>query len=366
MESKEYLEKLYDESLAFVGSGNQIHSNLPQSIKNDLDVILKNSEKRKGVITVLLTSVVYKSLFPEQDVRKHQSQLEGGYSGRTFDTKIITPFLQSKNFPAPSETGWLTRSLETNSPYNLDYKPNITPKPLKTAFLSILDKVQSEEIAEDCCYYLIQGLIIQRNSQEINLTKPADLPISVIITLLKAHFSSSYTSEGASRLPVLALYAVYQCLIKEAKRFDGKKLLDIESHTSADSRSGRIGDIDIVDENGKEFEAVEVKFGIPITSQLIRGSFEKFKTTQVKRYYLLSTSNIDEDDKENIDFEIERIKNIHGCNVIANGLVHSLNYYLRLISDTSEFISNYVDLVEEDKALKFEHKQQWNVVNSKR
>jgi DNA (cytosine-5)-methyltransferase 1 len=49
------------------------------------------------------------------------------------------------------------------------------------------------------------------------------------------------------------------------KRFEGKKLLDIESHTSADSRSGRIGDIDIVDEKGRAFEAVEVKHGIPIT-----------------------------------------------------------------------------------------------------
>lgn len=366
MEPKKNLEKLYNESLTFVGSGNKIKSNLPITIKENLDIILNNSEKRKGVITVLLTSLIYKSLFPEQDVRKHQSQLDGGYSGRTFDTKYITPFLKSKNFPAPSETGWLTRSLETNSPYYLDYKPNITPKALKTSFLSILDSIQNENISEKCASYLIQGLIIQRNSQEIDLTKPADLPISTIIKLLTSHFNAHYTSEGASRLPVLALYAVYECLIKEAKRFEGKTLLNIESHTSADSRSGRIGDVDIIDKKGKEFEAVEVKFGIPITSQLIRSSFEKFKTTQVKRYYLLSTSNIDEDDITNIEFEIERIKNIHGCNVIANGLINSLNYYLRLISDTSEFISNYVDLVEEDKALKFEHKQQWNIVNSTR
>lgn len=366
MEPQEYLEKLYDESLASVGSGNEIKTKLSKPFTYNLDIILEYSEKRKGVITVLLTSLIYKSLFPKQDVRKHQSQMEGGYSGRTFDTKYITPFLQNKNFPAPSETGWLTRSLETNSPYYLDYKPNITPKALKTAFLNILDQANTKEKAEKCSSYLIQGLIVQRNSQEIDLAKPADLPISAIIRLLKAHFDSSYTSEGASRLPVLALYAVYQCLMNEAKRFEGKKLLEIESHTSADSRSGRIGDVDIVDENNKEFEAVEVKFGIPITSQLIRGSFEKFKTTQVKRYYLLSTDNIDENDKVNVENEIERIKNIHGCNVIANGLINSLNYYLRLISDTSEYISNYVDLVEQDGALKFEHKQQWNVIISSR
>lgn len=360
----EYLEILYDKCIKKVGSGDEIDSDVNEIIKNKLDIVLNHSEKRKGVITVLFTSLIYKSLNPKQDVRKHQSQMDQGYSGRTFDTKYITPFLQNKKFPAPSETGWLTRSLETNSPYYLDYKPNITPKKLKTAFLELLDLAKDKESAENFASYLLQGLIIQRNSQEIDLAKPTDLPISVIINLLTTHFNSSYTSEGASRLPVLALYAVYQCLINEAKRFEDKKLLNIESHTSADSRSGRIGDVDIVDAKNRPFEAVEVKFGIPINSQLIRISFEKFKTTQVKRYYLLSTDNIDETDKENIIFEIEKIKKIHGCNVIANGLINSLNYYLRLISDTSDFISNYVDLVENDSALKFEHKQQWNKINS--
>jgi hypothetical protein len=65
-----------------------------------------------------------------------------------------------------------------------------------------------------------------------------------------------------------------------------------------------------------------------------------------------------------IDQEIERIKNIHGCHVIANGLTHSLKYYLRLLSDTSEFIENYVNLIENDTALKFEHKKQWNIIIS--
>ncbi|MGB5941556.1 MAG: hypothetical protein WBG71_01615 [Leeuwenhoekiella sp.] len=364
MEPKEYLDKLYDESLALVGSGIEIVTELDADVKGFLDIALKNSEHRKGMFTVMFTSIVYKTLFPEQDVRKHQASMEGGYSGRGFDEKNVTPFLKSKNFPAPSETGWGTKKLEMNSPYYLDFKAKLTPAIFKNAFLNILDQIESHLNPEYCLSYLIQGLIIRRNSQNIDLAKPANLPISFIIKLLNEHFESKYSSEGASRLPVLALYAIYQCLVNEAKRFEGKRLLPIESHTSADARSGRIGDVDLVDETGKEFEAVEVKFGIPITARLIQGSYEKFKTTQVKRYYLLSTANIDQNDKESIDIEIERIKNIHGCNVIANGLIHSLNYYLRLISDTSEFISNYVDLVEADGALKFEHKQHWNVINS--
>ncbi len=138
----------------------------------------------------------------------------------------------------------------------------------------------------------------------------------------------------------------------------------MESHTSADTRSGRIGDVDIVDDKGKAFEAVEVKHGIPITIQLVKDAYEKFSTTQVKRYYLLSTANIDETEKDSIEKEVERIKNIHGCHVIANGLINSLRYYLRLLSDTSEFIDKYVNLLEEDSALKFEHKTEWNKIIS--
>jgi DNA (cytosine-5)-methyltransferase 1 len=153
-------------------------------------------------------------------------------------------------------------------------------------------------------------------------------------------------------------------LINEAKRFESKTLLEIENHTSADSRSGRIGDIDIVDEKERAFEAVEVKHGIPITAQLVKDAFEKFKTTQVNRYYLLSTANVSDHALKDIDSEIERIKNIHGCHVIVNGLTSSLKYYLRLLTDTSEFIENYVNLIENDTALKFEHKKEWNNIIS--
>lgn len=363
-EPANYLEKIYNESMAKVGSGDSIKSNLPATLTKNLDHVIEKSESAKAVMTVVITSCTYKALNPEQDIRNHQTSIEGGYSGRTFDTKYITPFLKAKKFPSMAESGWLTRSLEQKVPYDSNYSGAIRPDSLKSSFLDLIEYLENEDEQDEVLSYIFQGLIIKRNKQEIDLAKPVQLPISRIIFLLDEHFNSSYTSDGASRLPVLALYAAYQCLVQEAKRFEGKSLLDIESHTSADTRSGRIGDIDIIDENNKVFEAVEVKHGIPINDQLIRDAFEKFKTTQVSRYYLLSTANIDVTKQEEIDREIDRIKNIHGCHVIANGLKQSLNYYLRIISDTAEFIENYVSLIEVDEALKFEHKVQWNKIIS--
>ncbi|MFV0565712.1 MAG: hypothetical protein ACK5NB_07755 [Flavobacteriaceae bacterium] len=364
MEPTNLLEKAFAEAMKTVGSDDFKKSNLNDAISKHLQIILDKSESAKAVLTVIITSLVYKIQNPEQDIRNHQTSIENGYSGRTFDTKYITPFLKSVKFPAMAESGWLTRSLEQKVPYDTNYSGAIRPALLKTAFLETIDFIQKGNQLDDVLSYLFQGLIIQRNSQQIDLAKPLNLPIATIVDLLSKHFDTKYSAEGASRLPVLALYAAYQCLINETKRFEGKTLLPMESHTSADSRSGRIGDIDIVDEKERAFEAVEVKHGIAITAQLVKDAFEKFKTTQVNRYYLLSTANIDISQKDEIDQEIDRIKNIHGCHVIANGLTHSLKYYLRLLSDTSEFIENYVNLIENDTALKFEHKKQWNTIIS--
>lgn len=365
MEPSKLLEKAYTEAMQKVGSDDTIKSDLNEDISNPLQEILERSESAKAVLTVVVTSLVYKIQNPEQDIRNHQTSIENGYSGRTFDSKYITPFLKTAKFPAMAESGWLTRSLEQKVPYDTNYSGAIRPASLKTSFLQTMDFIQKGNQLEEVLSFLFQGLIIQRNSYQIDLAKPLNLPIATIVDLLSKHFDTKYSAEGASRLPVIALYAAYQCLVNEAKRFEGKTLLPMESHTSADSRSGRIGDIDIVDEKEKAFEAVEVKHGIAITAQLIKDAFEKFKTTQVNRYYLLSTANIDISQKDKIDQEIERIKNIHGCHVIANGLTHSLKYYLRLLSDTSEFIENYVNLIETDTALKFEHKKQWNTIISK-
>lgn len=365
MEPIELLDKVYNESMTVVGSDDTIKSDLEQSIVNHLNEILSRSESAKAAITVIITSLAYKILNPEQDIRNHQTSILNGYSGRTFDSKNITPFLQSKNFPyMASGSGWLTRSFEQKVPYDSNYTGAINPKSLKESFIATIDFIQKGQNLENVLSYLFQGLIIQRNAHLIDLAKPLNLPIAKIIDLLSRHFNSKYSAEGASRLPVIALYAAYQCLTNETKRFEGKLLLSMESHTAADSRSGRIGDIDIIDEKGRAFEAVEVKHGIPITAQLVKDAFEKFKTTQVNRYYLLSTANIDTLQADEINKEIERIKNIHGCHVIANGLINSLKYYLRLLSDTSEFIENYVNLIEADAALKFEHKTEWNNIIS--
>ncbi|MEK6690537.1 MAG: DNA methyltransferase [Nitrospirota bacterium] len=341
-----------------------LFNSLSNTERSHIIVISENFERGKGVLTVLITSLVHKLYNARQDIRRHQDNMKGGYSGRGIDTRYITPFMKEMEFPAMSESGWLTRSLEQNLPYDLSYPCKITPKELKTAFLYLLDQIESHnESPEKYLLILFAKLIEHREKKKIDLAKPTALTIATIINFLKQHFEAKYATRGASRLPTLAIYAAYQCLAKEMKRFQGKRLMPLEEHTSSDKSSGRVGDIEIRDAEDNVFEAVEIKHGIKINPQLIRDAYEKFKSHPIQRYYLLSTVE-DIQDGENINKEISRISKIHGCQVIINGIYPSLKYYLRLLHNTYDFIDNYVENLKRDKTIKFEHKLKWNEIVS--
>ena len=203
-------------------------------------------------------------------------------------------------------------------------------------------------------------LIKQRDDINIELAKPHSLSISDIVTLLKKHFTFKYSCPGASRLPTLAVYAAYQCMMSQVARYNDKVLCQLEAHNSADAQSGRIGDIQVSNQNGSAFEGVEIKHEITVTKQLITDAYEKFKIYNTDRYYLLTTANMDGADLENIENEIRRIRQIHGCQVIVNGVYSTLKYYLRLMKDTADFIDRYVELLKIDDTVKFQHKTVWN------
>lgn len=357
-----YIDSYYRNAEACVARGDRL--SLPETVAKDVDAIIERSEASKGVMTVVITSLVYKLLHPEQDIRKHQSSIPEGYSGRTFDTQNITPYLKAKQFPSMAESGWLTRSLEQKVPYDKHYTGAIKPQAFKEAFLNTIEYIQTSEtsLLEALLVYLLAALIRQRERNHIRLATPANLSINQTLLLLKGHFNSPYKYEGASRLPTLAIYAVYELLIQEVKRFQEKELLPLENHTSSDRQSGRLGDIDIVDASGRAFEAVEIKHNIPISLALVNVAYDKFISTGIERYYILSTADIDSQEQEAIEARILEIKNIHGCHLIVNGIFSTLRYYLRLLDNPATFIAKYTALLEIDNTIKYEHKVHWNTL----
>lgn len=331
--------------------------------------IVDKEETFKGVFTVLLTSLVYKALYPEQDVRRHQANMENGYSGRTFDTKYITPFMKQKRFlGAMKESGWLTRSLEQNIPYELDFPGKIQNKNVKASFLNILNDVEENGVNPNEYVLAIMSYSIKcKKDKTVILVNPIEretsLTINEIMDALHRHFYFSYKSRGAAILPVVALYSVYECITEELKRFDGKTLDKLASHNSCDKSSGETGDIVVRNDNDNSiYEVIEVKFDIPINSIMIEDAYKKISEKSVQRYYLLSTVASREDERVAINNIIRKVREEHGCQIIVNGIFPTLKYYLRLLDNTDIFVERYVKNLSDNTEINFEHKIAWNKV----
>ncbi len=165
---------------------------------------------------------------------------------------------------------------------------------------------------------------------------------------------------GVSRLPVLAVYSILRILTREVKRYNGYTVLPLEHHTASDSRTDLIGDVHVADSEGALFEGYEVKHNLPITPQLIQASFEKFRTTPVDRFYILTT--YDHGSYSEFAPDIQRVANEHGCQLIVNGVDQTLMYYLRLIKGTREFVHEYVSSIESDATVGYQLKAAWNEI----
>lgn len=195
------------------------------------------------------------------------------------------------------------------------------------------------------------------------IEKETSLTINEIMEALQKHFYFPYKSRGTSILPVVALYSIYQCIIEELKRFNGKTLDKLASHHSCDRSSGETGDIVVRNVDDKSiYEVIEVKFDIPIDSIMIEDAYKKISDKPVQRYYLLSTVSPNEDERVAIDEMICKIRDEHGCQIIVNGVFPTLKYYLRLLDNTDIFVERYVRNLSDNTEINFEHKIAWNKV----
>lgn len=348
-------------------------STLPDEYVQDLRIIVDNAETQKAVLGVTVTSIVYKIHEPRQDIRKHQEGMKSGYSGRTFDTKYVTPFLKS-TFPhfAMAESAWLTRSLEQPRPFNLNFSGKIRNKVLKTAFLNTLDRVQTDGNLAPKMLVILMGLMLEATTKDNALFTQVQvaggITIAKIIDAISQHIRYDYGKGvvGTARLPVLAIYSVYNLLMPDVKRYSEKILVPLESHTSPDSRSKSLGDIDVNNPDNSCFESVEIKHNKPITADMVGVAYRKIRSTEIDRYYILTTSEPNFDAHEAVMQEIEKYKKVHSCQIIVNGVIPSLKYYMRLISNPQDIIGEYTKWLEFEyqraSGIKREHLRVWQEI----
>jgi DNA (cytosine-5)-methyltransferase 1 len=288
--------------------------------------------------------------------------MQGGYSNRGTDQRYVTPFLKNHGLTACAASGAESgRNFERPIPYTLDFPGFPKGQGNKEAFLHLIHAVQEEKHDPFIIIVLLFALDLRsRTKVKYDYPEPKGLTIQIIVDALTNHFEKSH-GHNRSRLPVLAIYAVYLSLVKELERFKGKVLAPLEFHTTADMRSKKIGDIQVNRQDGIAFEGVEIKADLSFEERHISSLLEKFLGRPVDRYYLLTTAEeyIKKGHERLVQQKLREVRRETGCQIIVNGIIPSLKYYLRLVNDPEKVIKDYTRLIEKDESVQEEHRRIW-------
>jgi len=375
MTPNEILEKLYADALKFCNT--EKNPNYPQILTDNIDILIGKIDKNKSLVSALVTSCLEKINHPSQDIRFHRTDFENGYSARVLDTKVTSPFFK-KYFLKYSnkETAFLTPAIRQKIEWTMSrgQELKIRDEAVKNSFLKILDAIENKKIkARDVIVSIFIHLYRLSAQHKIIFDETIEtssfvdiININTVLTMLDQHFQSKLSS----RLPVIAIYSIYQQLFQQVKRYNGKILRPLNVHTSSDKHG--YGDIEIWNADDTPFEMVEIKHNIPIDRNLIFDVVKKSENTSIERYYILTTAKdnfISAGEEEFINKFILKIQNDTGLDIIANGIRYSLKYYLRFIDGYKNFIKSYTEnLVEDAKSsteVKEYHIRLWNEILKK-
>lgn len=335
---------------------------LPGDLREKLNFMNDKADSAATTaFTNLVTGIAIKIAYPEIDVRFHQTQTQEPqhFNHRGISEKVVYPFLRDQDFDG-AKSGWQTRTFERPKPYIIPYEENI--QVVKDQFLSCYQALEDGGAdAKQMLNYLFLGQVVRRNAKKIDLIEPRIDDISTIIGHFEAHFFANYKSRGQSRLPVLALHSLYKLIMPELRRFEGLDLANLELHSAADSQTGATGDIEIKNNDGTVFEAIEVKHDIPVSLDLVVDAAKKLVTRRVDRFYVLTThKNCGQTDE--VAAKIKEVRERTGCQVIANGVIPTMRYYLRLVQNPADIFPHYTSLLKVEPAISHEHRVKWNEI----
>ena len=230
---------------------------LDREISLRVELISRSIGNRAGV-RLLMACLLAKLDNPQVDVRKPYTQIgtPDSFSGRTYDEQYVTEFVLKHDLPCNPTTAFLTPALRNR---NTVLTPNVElegrPREVYQATLQLLTDVYENRVsAEDLLAETVRCLLIVRNERQQRMASllaglratrgTASFSAEAIVTLIEQHLAS----RRASRLPVLVVAAAY----KAAEKHLGEQVLPLESHTSADSQTQALGDVQITLANDSE------------------------------------------------------------------------------------------------------------------
>lgn len=240
------LETVYKQAVA-AGKKSVIENN---TIRERIDFVCACMGNRAGV-RLLMACLLAKCDRPDADPRKPYTEIgtSDSFSGRKYDERYITGFINEHRLPVNPTTAFLTPSLRNiNTPLTLGRKLEGRPRELYEKTLKLLDDAARGEASSTLMLVeTVRILIALRDEKQARMASLLEslkrsqgaLPLSseAIVVLISQHLAC----KNASRLPVLVVAAAYQAAGVQLN----EKILPLNSHNAADLQTGSLGDVEV-------------------------------------------------------------------------------------------------------------------------
>ena len=188
---------------------------------------------------------------PNVDPRKPYTEINeaDSFSGRTYDERYLTKFINEHRLPVNLTTAFLTPTLRNiNHALTTDRELIGRPRELYKKTLELLEDVALQRIAPDVLFVeTVRLLMLMRNEKLARMESllgalkraEGNLPLSseTIVTLISQHLAC----KKSSRLPVLIVAAAYEAASAQLS----ESVLPLNAHNAADLQTGSLGDIEI-------------------------------------------------------------------------------------------------------------------------
>lgn len=220
------------------------------TIRERVDYVCRCMSNRAGV-RLLMSCLLAKLDRPNVDPRKPYTEIGGtdSFSGRTYDERYLTKFINEQRLPVNPTTAFLTPTLRNiNRSLTTDRELVGRPRDLYKKTIELLEDVATNRIAADVLFVeTVRVLMLLRDEKLARMKSllgalartEGALPLSseAIVTLISQHLAC----KNASRLPVLIVAAAYGAAGAQLS----ESMLPLNSHNAADFQTGSLGDVEI-------------------------------------------------------------------------------------------------------------------------
>lgn len=329
-----------------------------QEIRTRIESVCRQISNR-ACTRMLMACLLAKIHRPEIDPRKPYTEIGGedSFSGRTYDERYITPFINTYQLPLNPTTAFLTPAFRNlDKPLTTDLELVGRPRRTYKDTLQLLDDVYRGRVsAEDMLAEIIRILVVIREENRdrirtllAGLASTEDpLPLSSedIVSLIEQHLKC----KNSSRLPVLIIAAAYLSVSEKI----GEYIQPLQKHNAADEQTGSFGDVEVCLANDDRVVTVYEMKMKQVTIDDIDRAREKVARARDKIHnYIFITTDVITDDVKS--YAAKCYEETNGTEITVLDCIGFLRHFLHLFHRSRiQFLNHYQQLLlnEPDSAV---------------